>query len=275
MLSYQHIYHAGNRADIQKHLWLITVLDYLLKKDTPFQWVDTHAGRGLYNLESDEAQKIGEFNEGIDALMPLLIKNQDAEQANVNAFQHYAKILKDLNGDGHIKTYPGSAYIAAKIMRPTDRLFAYDLHKGEYPYLEKTLKNFINTKLEFEDGYHALKGKIPPHLKRGGVLCDPSYEIKTEYKTCIKNILAAYKKWPQGIYMIWYPILPAQNHLDMIEAVKASDIPQDKIIIDEWHFAPVERGMSGTGMIIINPPFTAENDMKTIKTMLKSPINLL
>jgi len=273
MLSYQHIYHAGNRADIQKHLWLITVLDYLLKKDKPFQWIDTHSGRGLYDLESDEAKKVGEFNEGIDAIMPLL-NNEETITASV-PLQKYAALLKDLNGENHIKKYPGSAYIAAKMLRTTDRLFAHDLHKGEYPHLEATLKNFINTKLEFTDGYIALKGKIPPQLKRGGVLCDPSYEVKSEYVSCAKNILNAYQKWPQGIYMIWYPILPAQNHLEMIDTIKQSDVPDDKIIVDEWHFVGNERGMNGTGMIIINPPYTAENDMKSIKNQLKNNLKLL
>jgi len=271
MLSYQHIYHAGNRADIQKHLWLITVLDYLLKKDKPFQWIDTHAGRGIYNLESEEAQKIGEFQEGIYALMPLFKNTKELPPS----LALYIEFIKNLNPTGQIKTYPGSAYIAAKMMRTTDRLYAHDMHKGEYAHLEKTLHNFINTKLEFSDGYDSLKGKTPPALKRGGVLCDPSFEIKTEYQSCAKKILSAYHKWPQGIYMIWYPILPAQNHLGMIEQLQSADIPKDKLIIDEWHFDEIERGMEGTGMIIINPPYTGESELNKAKEHLKQPLKIL
>ena len=265
MLSYQHIYHAGNMADVQKHLWLIFVLEYLTKKDKPFLWVDTHAGRGLYDLQSDEAQKIKEYESGI-------LKFYDSWKEDKNLpplLQSYLNFIQNLNTDG-LTRYPGSAYLAAKIMRPTDKLYAFDLHKGEYPHLEKTLKNYINSSTRFEDGFHGLKSLIPhTTLKRGGALIDPSYEVKEEYINTTKAVINAHQKWPQGIYMIWYPILDAGHHNDLTQHLKTLDLSDEKFIIDEWHFGKhVTKGMKGTGMAIINPPYNAAETLQKLKPFL-------
>ena len=264
MLSYQHIYHAGNMADVQKHLWLICVLEYLCKKDKPFLWVDTHAGRGLYNLQSGEAQKIKEYKTGI-------LKFYDKWQDDKNLpplLQSYLNLLTRLNPTT-LNTYPGSAYLAAKTMRPTDRLYAFDLHKGEYPHLEKTLKNYINSTTRFEDGFKGLKSLIPhTTLKRGGTLIDPSYEIKDEYANTAKAVINAHAKWPQGIYMIWYPILDKAYHTDLIQPLKALNLPGENFTIDEWHFPDAEKGMKGTGMIILNPPYGCADKMAKAKAFL-------
>ena len=264
MLSYQHIYHAGNMADVQKHLWLICVLEYLCKKDKPFLWIDTHAGRGLYDLQSTEAQKIKEYESGI-------LKFYDTWKEDKNLpplLQSYLDFLTRLN-PAALNTYPGSAYLAAKTMRSTDRLYAFDLHKGEYPYLEKTLKNYINASTRFEDGLNGLKSLIPhTTLKRGGALIDPSYEIKDEYANTAKAVIDAYTKWPQGIYMVWYPILEKGFHTDLIEQLKALNLSDENFTIDEWHFPNAEKGMKGTGMIILNPPYGCSKRMATAKSFL-------
>jgi 23S rRNA (adenine2030-N6)-methyltransferase len=266
MLSYQHIYHAGNMADVQKHLWLIAVLDYLTKKDKPFFWLDTHAGRGLYDLKSAEAQKIKEYESGILKFYDAIKDKTDLPPT----LQRYRDFIQKLNPDGVTK-YPGSAYLAAKIMRPTDKLFAYELHKGEYPYLEKTLKNYINSTTRFEDGFKGLKSHIPPQtIKRGGVLIDPSYEIKDDYANTAKAVINAYQKWPQGIYMVWYPILDKAFHTNLIGPLKALNLPVEDFIIDEWHFGDVDRGMKGTGMVILNPPYGCTDNINKIKGLLFS-----
>jgi 23S rRNA (adenine2030-N6)-methyltransferase len=266
MLSYQHIYHAGNMADVQKHLWLIAVLDYLRQKDKPFFWVDTHAGRGLYDLESPEAQKIKEYESGILQFYDRLKQADDLPLP----LKLYYDFIQNLNKEG-VKKYPGSAYLAAKIMRPADKLFAYELHKGEYPYLEKTLKNYINTTTRFEDGLKGLKSHIPPQtLKRGGVLIDPSYEIKEDYTNTAKAVIKAYQKWPQGVYMVWYPLLDKALHHDLLTPLKALNLPEEDFIIDKWHFGAVEKGMKGTGMTVINPPYGTADIMRKIKSLLFS-----
>ncbi len=253
-------------ADVQKHLWLICVLDYLTKKDKPFLWVDTHAGRGLYDLTAPEAQKIKEYESGISSFYDAVKTANDLPAP----LARYRDFIKNLNKDGLTK-YPGSAYLAAKIMRPTDKLYAYDLHKGEYPYLEKTLKNYLNSTTRFEDGFQGLKSHIPPKtLKRGGTLIDPSYEVKDEYAQTAKAVLNAYHKWPQGVYMVWYPILDKRQHRDLLEPLKALGLPDEDFIIDEWHFPKAPKGMKGTGMVILNPPYGCAGQMKTIKDLIFS-----
>lgn len=266
MLSYQHIYHAGNMADVQKHLWLIAVLDYLTRKDKPFFWIDTHAGRGLYDLESPEAQKIKEYESGILQFYDRLKQIDDLPLP----LKRYYDFIQNLNKD-EIKKYPGSAYLAAKIMRPTDKLFAYEPHKGEYPYLEKTLKNYLNSTTRFEDGIKGLKSHIPPKtIKRGGALIDPSYEIKAEYANTAKAVINAYQKWPQGIYMVWYPLLDQTLHHDLLTPLKALNLPDEDFYIDEWHFGNVEKGMKGTGIVILNPPYGTVRLMSQTKNLLFS-----
>ena len=267
MLSYQHIYHAGNLADVQKHLWLITVLSYLTLKDKDFIWIDTHAGRGLYDLTSAEAQKIKEYETGI---VPLLNHIQDMKELPTPLNQ-YIDIIHALNKDQDaISRYPGSAYLAAKLMRPTDKLYAYDLHKGEFPHLERAIGIYMNANPRFEDGYQGLKSLIPHKLlKRGGVLIDPSYEVKDEYAQCAKAVLNAYTKWPQGIYMVWYPILDKAYHHDLLDPLKALNLPEEDFTIDEWMFDGIERGMKGTGMVIINPPYKAAKTMQNVKNVIQ------
>jgi len=265
MLSYQHIYHAGNLADVQKHLWLITVLDYLTKKDKAFLWIDTHAGRGLYDLSSAEAQKIKEYESGISKYYADWQDNKDL----LPPLSRYRDFIQNLNREGDLVKYPGSAYLAMKIMRPTDKLYAFDLHKGEFPHLEKTLSPYINSTARFENGFTGLKSLIPhTTIKRGGVLIDPSYERKDEYAKTAQAIIDAHRKWPQGIYMIWYPILDKGYHSDITEALNALGLPDEKLTIDEWHFGEVERGMKGTGMAILNPPYGSADTMKIIKESL-------
>lgn len=267
MLSYQHIYHAGNMADVQKHLWLICVLDYLTKKEKPFLWLDTHAGRGLYNLETPEAQKIKEYETGILKFYNSLQTLKDL----LKPLALYRDLIQNLNPSGALKTYPGSAYLAAKIMRPTDKLYAFDLHKGEYPHLENSLKNYINTTTRFEDGFQGLKSLIPhTTIKRGGILVDPSYEVKEEYANTANAVIEAYKKWPQGVYMIWYPILDKGYHDDLIKPLKALNLEAENFVIDEWHFDNVKRGMKGTGMVILNPPYGCGESMQAIKGYLNA-----
>jgi len=252
-------------ADVQKHLWLICVLDYLTKKDKPFLWIDTHAGRGLYDLTAPEAQKIKEYESGI---LKFYDGIKDAKDLPA-PLARYRDFIKNLN-KGTLTKYPGSAYLAAKIMRPTDKLYAYDLHKGEYPHLEKTLKNYINSTTRFEDGFQGLKSLIPPTtLKRGGALIDPSYEVKDEYAKTAKAVIDAHKKWPQGIYMVWYPILDKGYHQDLLEPLKALTLPDEDFIIDEWHFGAVDRGMKGTGMVILNPPYGCSEMMNESKICLQ------
>lgn len=255
MFSYQHIYHAGNMADVQKHLWLLTVMEYLARKDKPYIWIDTHSGRGLYDLQSAEAQKIKEYESGILKVMARI------QSSDNPILQLYSKAI----GGGDLKTYPGSAYLAAKMLRAEDKLYAYEMHPKEFEFLSANLKDFKNTKSLKEDGYKGLKSLMPPSIRRGGVLIDPSFEVKEEYDWVASAVSEAYKKWPQGVYMIWYPILAAGRHEAMCEGLAKIS---DDFVRDEWMFNGVEKGMLGSGMFVINPPYTCAETMDEMKASI-------
>lgn len=241
MLSYQHIYHAGNAADVHKHLWLIRVLSALRTHKKPITWVDTHAGRGLYDLGAPEAQKLAEYRDGY-------LKFRDTVRNASGDVKTYFNLVDDVNRKRK-GFYPGSALIAAKMLTPQDRLIACEMHKGEIEFLKKSLQSFSQTTVLKQDGYAALLDLSPFPL--GGVLIDPSYEVKTEYMQVLDVIQNTLQKWPQGIFLIWYPILKAGNHLQMLEGFRTIK----DVIIDEKLFrdpATEGKGMAGSGVILIN-----------------------
>jgi len=264
MLSYQHIYHAGNMADVQKHLWLLTVLDYLGRKDKPYVWIDTHAGRGAYDLRSAEAEKLAEYKSGIAA---VLDKIKGAEHPILQLYVQKIAALND--GKSAVQIYPGSSLLAAQMLRTGDRLFSFDLHPKEFEFLRENLDPYKGADARKEDGYAGLKSIVPPQIRRGGVLIDPSYEIKDEYGQVASAVRDAVKKWPQGVYMIWYPILGAGRHEALCDAL--AEIAQSANVDftrDEWMFEGVERGMLGSGMFIVNTPYTCAETMAGIKASL-------
>ena len=266
MLSYQHIYHAGNMADVQKHLWLLTVLEYLGRKDKPYVWVDTHAGRGAYDLSAPEAEKLGEYKSGIAA---VLDKIRCAEHP---ILQLYAQNIAALNdGDNAVQIYPGSSILAAQMLRAGDRLFSFDLHPKEFEFLRENLKPYKGADARKEDGYAGLKSLVPPQIRRGGALIDPSYEIKDEYGQVASAVQDAVKKWPQGVYMIWYPILAAARHEALCKAL--GEIAQSAGVDftrDEWIFEGATKGMLGSGMAIVNTPYSCAESMAALKAILLS-----
>lgn len=254
MLSYQHIYHAGNFADVQKHAVLAGLLQVLAQKPQKFTVMDTHAGRGLYDLSSPEAQKIGEFNSGI---LPFWAAR--AEKSPISA---YLKIVAEFNEGDELRIYPGSAKIAQKLMRPTDSLHLIEKHPGELLELQNSFTGAPNVKIEQKDGFQCLTANVPFADRRGLVLVDPSYEIKSEYADLPKQLKQAYKKWPQGQFMIWYPMLGAGLHHQMLTTLRQTDI-KDMLISEIRLEAPPPEGfgMYGSGVIIINPPFGFETTL--------------
>jgi len=267
MLSYQHIYHAGNPADIHKHLWLVSVLAYLQQKDKPLTWLDTHGGRGLYDLASPEAQKLQEYQSGLSRLILFLEQQKSTKLPEV--LRRYQSLLKTCNPDTTLRYYPGSALIAAHMMRPNDSLHSFDMHPGEVAHLREALWPFPQAHIRKADGYTALKKFLPPPSGRGGALIDPSYEIKSEYADVFEQLKMALKRFPMGTFMIWYPLLPAGHH----EALTTSceSLTNEKILIDEWIFADPaqkERGLYGSGMILVNPPYTTPETMREIKNLI-------
>lgn len=246
MLSYQHIYHAGNFADVYKHAILAQVFKSLRAKPAPMMALDTHAGRGVYDLSSDEAEKNREFENGIVHFM----------EAQSPLLRPFLDIVKKLNPDGHIRRYPGSAALAREMLRPADRLICCEKHPGEFEELQKALGGAAHTFLKHEDGFDALVKSVPFKEHRGIAIIDPSYEIKSEYATLPKHLLSAWRKWRQGCYFIWYPIMDTGAHNQMLKDLNASGISD--ILIGEIRLEVPPQShfrMTGSGIAIVNPPW--------------------
>lgn len=245
MLSYQHIYHAGNFADVQKHALLGLLLKTLCAKTPRLTVLDTHAGRGVYDLASEEAQKTAEAENG--ALHFWRSKTLPAE---------YAPVVEALNPDGALRFYPGSAKIARDLLRAQDKLVCIERHPGEFKELQETLGGREDTQLLQDDGFRALVDMSPPPGGKGLAVIDPSYEIKNEYAELAKQLKLAWKKWPAGVFMVWYPILPAGLHMNLLNGIRAAGIHD--VLVNEIRLEETpEEGfhMYGTGVIIINPPW--------------------
>lgn len=255
MLSYRHSFHAGNFADVIKHVTLLEMLDHLTQKETPFEYIDTHAGSGLYNLHTEDAQKLQEHDNGIARL----------SLSDFPELARYFEMIQSFNPPNTLSNgwdiYPGSPAIAQYCLRPQDRAWLYELHPQDYQRLVNNLSSTKRVKIRCENGFDGLKALLPPSSRRGLVLVDPSYEIKSDYERVIDRIVAAHKKFNNGLYAIWYPVVDRRT-IDTMEAnllnSGISNIQRFELGISEDSAA---RGMSSAGMIIINPPWTLYEKM--------------
>lgn len=254
MLSYRHSFHAGNHADVIKHLVQVAILDYLLQKDKPFCYHDSHAGAGLYSLLGEQAQKTSEYQTGIGKLWQY--------QAQNAALARYIDVVKQLNPDGELAFYPGSPKIAALMLRPTDSIQASELHPTDYPILASQFARRRHSRIENMDAWAGFKAMLPPLHKRGLVLIDPPYELKTEYQDVVNGLQLAYSRFPQATYAIWYPVIERAALEAFISALVATGI-KDMLRIE---YCPLPDssgfGMTGSGMLVVNPPYTLAKDMQ-------------
>lgn len=261
MLSYRHSFHAGNHADVIKHLTEVAILLYLKKKDKPFCYHDTHAGAGLYSLHSEKAQKTSEYQTGIGKLWHY--------QATSPVLQHYIELVKELNPDNQLNFYPGSPKIAQQLLRDTDSIQCTELHPADYPILASQFSQRRYSRIEKMDAYAGFKAMLPPLHKRGLILIDPPYELKTEYQDLVAGIQLAYQRFPQATYAIWYPVIERHAIESVIQAITDTQIRN----ILRIEFCPLPDssgfGMTGSGMLVINPPYTLATDIKQALTELE------
>jgi 23S rRNA (adenine2030-N6)-methyltransferase len=251
MLSYQHIFHAGNLADVQKHALLAWMLDYLTQKDKPLTYIETHAGRGLYDLGSDEAIKTGEAEVGI------------ARAEDWFANDHpYLQRLNEVRASYGPMAYPGSPLIAALSLRDQDKIHLAELHPQERQHLRHATAPW-GAHIYAKDGFETALALTPPTPRRGLMLIDPSYEVKADYETIPRDIGNIARKWNVGIIALWYPILTGAPHGQMLRTLKAS-FPE--ALRCEVRFPPAREGhrMEGSGMFVINPPFGLETEAARI-----------
>ena len=252
MLSYRHGYHAGNAADVLKHFILTYVLDYIKKKDKGFIFIDSHAGAGKYLISDPYMQKNKEYLQGIEKILQL---------KNDNIFlKKYLDLIKSININSDLKIYPGSCFLAARSLRPNDNLYFFELHPKEFLNLKKNFENDSRVIIENRDSYQRLKKLLPPKEKRAVILIDPSYELKDEYEKVLEMLSDCYKKFPLGVYIIWYPVLKSKKSEKFIFNVlkkKYKNLSHVEMITDN-----LNNGMQGSGLFILNCPWSIENDIK-------------
>lgn len=253
MLSYQHEYHAGNFADVHKHLCLRVLFESLLKKDKPFCYIDCHAGAGIYDLESIEARRTAESASGIGKLW------KHRAEGGPQALRSYLESVASLNPGSLLRSYPGSPELARQWLRSHDKALLLELHPQAQLALKKNFSSDARFNVHARDCYEGLAALVPPTIKRGLVLLDPSYEVKDEYRHIAALTVKAHQRWANAIYAIWYPLLPAAGHLDLLAALARSGI--HKILLSELTVAQEteSRGMYGSGMAIVNAPWQTDN----------------
>ncbi|EEX95551.1 putative DNA (exogenous) processing protein [Vibrio orientalis CIP 102891 = ATCC 33934] len=264
MLSYRHSFHAGNHADVVKHIVQSLILDALKQKDKPFVYHDTHSGVGRYDLTHEWSEKTGEYKQGIARIWEQTDIPQD--------IQSYLESIKTLNNGDALRYYPGSPRVARAQLRPQDRMVLTELHPADHPLLEQEFHRDRQVSIYKEDGFKRLKASLPPQERRGLVLIDPPYELAKEYRDVVAAIAQSHKRWATGIYAIWYPVVNRCDIEDMIEGLEGLGIR--KILQIELGVSPDtnERGMTASGMIVINPPWKLESQMKEILPFLQEAI---
>ena len=271
-MNYRHAFHAGNFADVVKHIVLTRILVYLQEKPTAFRVIDTHAGSGLYDLESEEARRGGEWQTGIARLMQARFSKD-----TLALLQPYLDIVRAVNPKAELKAYPGSPLIARGLLRPQDRLVACEVEPNARKALIDHLRRDTQGRVVDLDGWVALPAFVPPKERRGVVLIDPPFEAKDEFERLGDAFSEAFAKWPTGIYVIWYPA-KSRRATDALaqrvaQAVRAAK-PPGKCLRLEFSVAPQELGapLASTGLLIVNPPFPLQDELRTILPELEKPL---
>ena len=273
MFSYRHAFHAGSHADILKHLTLIHLVEYLQEKPGALTLVDTHAGAGIYSLEDGFASVSKEAEGGIFRLM----KYKEAGNPIPESVQNYLDYILAENIDGQLKTYPGSPFILARLLRPQDRLKLFELHPKEIDILRHNISELKQSKqidIYSENSFNRLKGLLPPPSRRGIVLIDPSYEDKQDYRYLEVAMDEALQRFATGCYAIWYPVLSRResaalpDRLKKIAAAYKRSWLHTELRVEN---APGERRLQASGMFIINPPWTLEKHLaQALPTLTKA-----
>ena len=246
MLSYQHAYHAGGPADLHKHAALAALIALMTRKPRGITVMDSHAGRGLYDLAGPEASKTGEAARGIARIEPRE--------------GPFATALGAARAAAGPAGYPGSPMVARSLMRPQDRLVLYELHPREHAALETALSGPGAT-IHRRDGHGALADLAPPTPRRGLVLIDPSYETKSEYDQVVETVHALLRRWPQAAVLVWYPVLPAGRHQPLVDALASPRTVRDEVALAE----PPARGMTGSGLLGLNLPHGGARAMRAAR----------
>lgn len=265
MLSYRHAFHAGNHADVLKHCVLVCLLRHLARKDKPFWVVDSHAGAGAYALDTGFAAQKAEWREGIGRLWG----RSDLPVELVD----YVEQVRALNPDGQLRHYPGSPYLAWKLLRPQDRLHLFELHAADGALLQE---NFHaagrQVRVTLGDGFAGLKGLLPPPPRRALVLLDPPYEDKRDYGRVLEALQDSLKRFATGVYALWYPLLSRSEARRLPERLRSLPVSWLDVRLQVDRPPRDGFGMYGSGLFIINPPWTLPASLAACLPILKSAL---
>lgn len=278
MFSYRHAFHAGNHADVLKHITLLATLKYQTQKEA-LTVIDTHAGAGLYRLDGDYSQTSGEASQGVWRLVQAL---QNAPEGIAPVIQDYLDLLIELNPGlesdlDRLKVYPGSPYIASRFLQGRHKLKLYELHPTDFRALSGNMAQLElgrSISCELQDGFEALKPLLPPPSRRALVMCDPSYELKSDYAQVNEAMTDALKRFPTGSYAIWYPLIPRPEAHDLPKKLKTLATRAGRAWLDATLTVKssklqktvegevIRPGLAASGMFVINPPYILHEQLK-------------
>ncbi len=252
MLAYRHAFHAGNHGDVLKHSVLVAVLQHMLQKDVPFTFVDTHAGAGGYALDSNYAQKTAEHQQGVSRL-------DTTPEGQPAMLLDYMTMIRSFNGGGPITQYPGSPALASMLLRADDPMRLWELHPTDERILRSFLGKRMHTDVHMTDGFAGFLREMPPPSRRGVILIDPSYEMKSDYAKTLHALRDGLKRFATGTFIVWYPQLQTVESVQLPKRMMTAAGAAAK----GWLHASltVARaeggfGMRGSGVLVVNPPFT-------------------
>ena len=263
-MNYRHAYHAGNFADVVKHLLLTRIIEYLKRKPGAFRVIDTHAGTGLYDLSSEEAQKTGEWRTGVGRLLDAALPDEAAALA-----APYLDAVRAFNVGHPFRYYPGSPVLTKQLLRGADRLTAIELHPEDCFALRTRFAGDWQVRVIELDGWLAMGAQVPPKEKRGLVIVDPPFEKEGEFKRMVDGLQKAHRRWPGGTYALWYPIKDHNAVADMRIALRETGIPKMLDVVFELRQPSPEPRFDGTGMIVVNPPYVLEDELKVLLPVLR------
>lgn len=259
MLSYRHGFHAGNHADVIKHLIYQYTLEYMAKKNKPFSIIDTHSGAGAYKLADEFADKNKEYETGIGKLWHL----QNAPEAVAN----YVEAVKRFNAESEfaeLTVYPGSPWFALDSIPLEGKTFFHELHPSDFDLLRQFVRTNRYRKAIHGDGYKESVGLFPPPSKRGLVIVDPPYELKDDYTKVVSYLSQMWKRFSSGVYMLWYPVVDRERIDKLEQDLIKSGISNIQLFELNVAEDTCEKGMTGSGMIVINPPWTLQQEMDEV-----------
>lgn len=267
-MNYRHAYHAGNHADVLKHVLLARVMEHLKKKAKPFRFIDAHAGIGVYDLGGVEAGKTGEWEGGIGKLAEPFAPEVET------LLKPYRDVIAALNPGGGLRIYPGSPELALRLMRENDRMIANELHPQDAITLERHYIHDQRVDVTSMDAETCLKAKLPPQERRGVILIDPPYEVKNEAEKSVRMLAHGLRRFTQGVFLLWYPLKADQTAETVLAQVKELGIPATLKVELRVREAFSAGGLAGSGVVVLNTPWKLDAELRVLMPALAQRLGL-